>query len=199
MDLKIESPEDVVFPPLPELSYVCSGKISESKCSGQTIFRDQDFITATPSDLISSMSISGLVRSRLRGRKRERWLNYITKYNIEIEPREFSAVLKTGSLVTIYSDGLDFEEVSGNIVFKEFRVSGMGNTYNVLDKLLEIDPRLVIVEIRGNLWYLVSAYKLISMDLHIRKALEKLSNVSRIECDEISSFKGGRVCMKKTQ
>ncbi|AWS00164.1 hypothetical protein [Metallosphaera hakonensis] len=198
MELKIEIPEDVLFPPLPELSFICSGKLTDAKCSGPSIFRDQDFIMATASDLISSMSISGLIRSRLRGRKRERWLNYMTKYGIEIEPREFTAVLKTGSLVTIYADGLEFEDVAGNTVFKEFRVTGMGNTYNVLDKMAEIEPRLIVVETRGNLWYLISAFKIIALDQGIRKALEKLIGVSRLECDEITPIKTGRICVKRT-
>ncbi|ABP95655.1 MULTISPECIES: hypothetical protein [Metallosphaera] len=198
MELKVEIPEDVLFPPLPELSYVCSGRITDSKCSGPSIFRDQDFITATASDLIASMSISGLIRTRLRGRKRERWLNYMAKYGIEIEPREFTAVLKTGSLVTIYADGLDFEDVAGNTVFKEFRVTGMGNMYNVIEKLAEIEPRLMIAETRGNLWFLVSAFKIIGMDQGIRKVLEKLVNVTKTECDEITQIKSGRICLKRT-
>lgn len=85
MELKVEIPEDVLFPPLPELSYVCSGRITDSKCSGPSIFRDQDFITATASDLIASMSISGLIRTRLRGERGKdgstTWQNMELKLN----------------------------------------------------------------------------------------------------------------------
>lgn len=121
----------------------------------------------------------------------------MAKYGIEIEPREFTAVLKTGSLVTIYADGLDFEDVAGNTVFKEFRVTGMGNMYNVIEKLAEIEPRLMIAETRGNLWFLVSAFKIIGMDQGIRKVLEKLVNVTKTECDEITQIKSGRICLKE--
>ncbi|MEM0279131.1 hypothetical protein [Metallosphaera sp.] len=197
MELKVESPEDVIFPPLPELSYVCSGKISDVKCSGPSIYRDQDLVTATAADLISSMSVSTLIRTKLRGRKRDRWLGYLSKYGIEIEPREFTTILKTGSLITIYADGIDFEDVPGNVVFKEFRVTGTGSMNNVIEKLMEIEPRLIVAESRGNLWYLVSAFKLVAMDPAIRKALEKLVNVTRLECDEISFLKNGKTCFKR--
>ncbi|MEM0169668.1 MAG: hypothetical protein QXK75_07760, partial [Metallosphaera sp.] len=138
-----------------------------------------------------------LIRTKLRGRKRDRWLGYLSKYGIEIEPREFTTILKTGSLITIYADGIDFEDVPGNVVFKEFRVTGTGSMNNVIEKLMEIEPRLIVAESRGNLWYLVSAFKLVAMDPAIRKALEKLINVTRLECDEISFLKNGKTCFKR--
>ncbi|MEM2662082.1 MAG: hypothetical protein QW665_02325, partial [Metallosphaera sp.] len=64
--------------------------------------------------------------------------------------------------------------------------------------LAEIEPRLMIAETRGNLWFLVSAFKIIGMDQGIRKVLEKLVNVTKTECDEITQIKSGRICLKRT-
>jgi len=194
VELRTEIPEDLLIPPLPELSYICDGRLTESRCSGISIFRDQDFITATASDMVMNMSVAGLVRTKLRGRKRERWNSYLAKYKIEIEPREFTSILKTGSILTIYVDGIDLDEISGNVVVKEFRVTGVGNSNGVVERLSELEPRLIVVETRGNLWFLVTAYKPVHIDVHLRKAIEKTLHVVRMECDELLRIGNGRIC-----
>ncbi|MEM4001019.1 MAG: hypothetical protein QXW86_09775, partial [Saccharolobus sp.] len=68
MRLKITSIEDLFIPPLQEYSYLCNGIITDMKCKGMEIYRDSDFIAFTVNDILSSMSLQGLIKMKTRGR-----------------------------------------------------------------------------------------------------------------------------------
>lgn len=193
MELKVEKPEDLFIPPLGELTYLCNGEVTDTRCSSHTIFRDMDFITATPSDIIYAMSLHALIRSKTRGRKRDRWLSYIAKYKISLEPYEFSTIIKSGAFLTIYVDGIDIDEIYGDIVIKNFRVTGTGNFENSLERLLEINPRLVIIN-KKDFWFIIDAYKVDYLDVNLRKVAEEFTGYKRMECKEIKTVRNSRIC-----
>ncbi len=195
MDLRVDEPEDVLIPPLQEYTYICGDMISENKCSGSLIFRDADYITVSMNDLVSSMSLQGAIRSKLRGRKLDRWLSYLSKYKIEVSPKEFSSVLKLGSVITLYVDGMDVDGVSGDSVIKEIRVVGTGyNFEKIVDGLSELSPRLITVQIRQNVWYMITSYTCLYIDQALRKKLQSFVNLRRLCCKKIEKREGMRIC-----
>lgn len=196
MKLKITNLEDLFIPLLPEYSYLCNGVITEAKCKGLEIYRDQDFITLTVNDVLSSMSLQGLIRMKSRGRKRERWLKYVSKYKLELESKEFASILKLGTLLTIYVDGYEIDGVEGDVVVKEFRISGTGtNTDHILKSLLEISPRLIISQNKHNIWYMITAYKVPYVDPQLRKVEKMILGADRLECKELIEEENTRICL----
>lgn len=196
MKLKINSIEDLFIPPLQEYSYLCNGIITEMKCKGLEIYRDQDFISFTVNDILSSMSLQGLIKMRSRGRKRDRWLRYISKYKIELEPKEFSTILKLGALFTIYVDGYDIDGISGDVAIKELRITGTGtNTDHIKKFLFDINPRLIIIQNKHNIWYMITAYKVSYIDPQFKKVESLTLGAYRLECQEIEEEMGTRICI----
>ncbi|MCH4815924.1 MAG: hypothetical protein QXY87_12120 [Saccharolobus sp.] len=196
MRLKITSIEDLFIPPLQEYSYLCNGIITDMKCKGMEIYRDSDFIAFTVNDILSSMSLQGLIKMKTRGRKRERWLRYISKYKMELEPKEFSTVLRLGALLTIYVDGYEIEGNQGDVVVKEFRVSGTGsNTDHIRKMLLELSPRLIVIQNKNNIWYVVTGYKVAFVDSQLKKIEKSFVNSDRMECSEIQEEYNTRICL----
>ncbi|BBG25466.1 hypothetical protein [Sulfuracidifex tepidarius] len=195
MDLRVGEPEDMLIPPLQEYTYICGDMITENKCSGSMIFRDADYITVNMNDLVSSMSLQGAIRSKLRGRKLDRWLSYLSKYKIEVSPKEFSSVLKLGSVITLYVDGIDVDGVSGDSVIKEIRVVGTGyNFEKIVDGLLELSPRLITVQVRQGVWYMITSYTCLYIDQALKKKLQSFVNLKRLSCKKIEEKEGTRVC-----
>jgi len=166
------------------------------KCKGMEIYRDPDFIAFTVNDILSSMSLQGLIKMKTRGRKRERWLRYISKYKLELEPKEFSTVLRLGALLTIYVDGYEIEGNQGDVVVKEFRVSGTGsNTDHIRKMLLELSPRLIVIQNKNNIWYVVTGYKVAFVDSQLKKIEKSFVNSDRMECSEIQEEYNTRICL----
>lgn len=194
MELRIEKPEDLFIPPLGEISYPCNGEITDTKCSSHSIFRDMDYITATPSDIIYSISLHSLIKNKTRGRKRDRWLTYISKYKLSLEPLEFSVIIRSGSLLTIYVDGIDIDEKYGDVIIKNFRVAGSGNYESSFNKLLELSPRLVVIN-KKDYWFTIDAYKIDYLDANLKKAAEEFIGYKRMECKEIRIIKESRICI----
>lgn len=192
--ITIESPEDVIIPPLQELTFVCKDIISETKCQGPSIFRDPDILSAMPSDVISVMSIRSLVKYKARGRKLERWENYINKYKINISGEEFSLILKLDALLTLYVDGYDFEGVSGDAVIKEFRLAKTTVNDELINELIKIKPNLIVIRNKLNYWNLISAYKVEYIDKSLAKAFSKLNGIKRLECSNIKNIDLTKVC-----
>ncbi|WP_338604144.1 hypothetical protein V6M85_05780 [Sulfolobus tengchongensis] len=196
MKLKIINIEDLFIPPLQEYSYLCNGTITDTKCKGLEIYRDADFINFTINDILSSMSLQGLIKMKSRGRKRERWLRYITKYKMELEPKEFSTILRLGALLTIYVDGYEIEGNQGDVVVKEFRVSGTGsNTDHIRRMMFEIAPRLIIIQNKNNIWYMVTAYKVAYIDPQLKKIENLFINSYRLDCQELEEESNIRICL----
>lgn len=175
------------------MSYICDKEITDTKCYSHSIYRDTDYITVTPSDVIYSMSLNLLIRNKTRGRKRDRWLSYLYRYRLTLDPSEFSAIIKTGALLTIYVDGIDVDEKSGDVVIKNFRITGSGSYENLLNKLLEANPRLVTIN-KKDYWFLIDAYKIDYLDLNLKKTVEEFIGYKRMECKEIKTIKELRIC-----
>ena len=194
MYIIVESPEDVIIPPLQELTFICKNIMTETKCQGPSIFRDPDVLSAMPSDIISLMSIHSLVKYKARGRKLERWENYINKYKINISREEFSLILKLDALLTLYVDGYDFNGVSGDAVIKEFRLAKTMVNDELITELSKIKPKLIVIRNKPNYWNLISAYKVEYIDKNLAKAFSKLNGVRRIECNDIRSIDSTKVC-----
>ncbi|AWR97435.1 hypothetical protein DFR86_07645 [Acidianus sulfidivorans JP7] len=192
MELRIEKPEDLFLPPLGEISYLCNGEVTDTKCSS-SVYRDIDFISATPTDIVYSITLAGIIRSKTRGRKRDRWMYYLNKYNLSITPTEFSVIIKSGSLLTIYVDGMDIDDTYGDIVIKNFRIANNGNYEKSLNELMEINPRLITVNRKGY-WYLIDAYRVDYMDQNLKKIAEKYIGYKRMECKDIKYIKESRIC-----
>jgi hypothetical protein len=187
----------MVLPPLQEYTYVCGDILTENKCSGPLIFRDPDYVTINMSDLVSSMSLQGAIRSKLRGRKLNRWLSYLSRYRIEVSPKEFSSILKLGSVITIYVDGIDVEGTSGDLVTKEIRVVGTGyNVDKIVEELTSLSPRLITVQIRQGVWYMVTSYSTTFIDPGLKKMLQSFVNTKRMECKKIEIKGNTRICYK---
>ncbi|ARM76082.1 hypothetical protein [Acidianus manzaensis] len=193
MDLKIEKPEDLFLPPLGEITYLCNGEVTDTKCSSTSIYRDVDYISITPSDVIYSITLSSIIKNKTRGRKRERWLSYLNKYKLILDPIEFSAIIKSGSLLTIYVDGIDIDERYGDIIIKDFRIAGSGNYENSLNKIMETNPRLITINKKGY-WFLIDAYKVDYLDLNLKRIAEDYIGYKRMECKEIRFLKESRIC-----
>ncbi len=195
MKLKVKTLEDLFIPPLKEFSYLCDGILSEVKCKGIEIYRDEDFISFNINDVLSSLSLQSLVRMKTRGRKRDRWLNYINKYKIELEPKEFSLILKLGALFTVYVDGYEIDGTQGDVVIKEFRVTGTGsNVEHIIKVLKEMTPRLIVHEIKQNIWYMITAYKVPYIDNQLKKLDKLFLNSDRLECKELNEDLEMRIC-----
>jgi hypothetical protein len=192
--LVVESPEDVIIPPLQELTFICKDMMTETKCQGPSIFRDPDVISAMPSDIISSMSINSLIKYKSRGRKLERWEDYINKYKINISGEEFSIILKLDPILTLYVDGYDFEGVSGDAVIKEFRLAKTSVNDELIIELSKIKPNLIVIRNKLNYWNLISAYKVEYIDKNLIKAFSKLIGIKRIECNSIKNINLTKVC-----
>ncbi len=191
----VQSPEDVIIPPLQELTFICKDIITETKCQGPTIFRDPDILSANPSDIISLMSIHSIVRYKVRGRKLERWENYINKYKINITAEEFSIILKLDALLTLYVDGYDFEGVSGDAVIKEFRLAKTTINDELIGELSMIKPNLIVIRNKLNYWNLISVYKVEYIDKSLAKEFSKLKGVKRLECNSIRKIGLTKVCI----
>ncbi len=192
MELKIELPEDLIIPPLDEFSYVCDGEITSAKCS-TAIFRDEDKIVATPYDIIYSISLENLIKNKTRGRKYNRWSYYVNKYKLSIEPIEFSTTLKTGAVMTIFVDGIDINGTFGDVVIKEFKVSGSRNCEGIINKLIDINPRLIIVK-KENFVFTVSAYKVVYIDKNLQNIMREFLGYKRMECEKIVIKDNTRIC-----
>ena len=177
--------EEIIVPPLPEYSYVCDGEIREAQCKGSMIFRDPDFILITPLDALQSFSLNSIISYKLRGRKLKRWEGYLKKYNIELEGTDTRVLLKNNALLTIYVDGLTVCEVDGEVVIKEYRIVGTDkNVDEGLNALKELKPDLITVSQR-DIWYLLTAYKVVYITPELKRELSKFVGVKRIECDRI--------------
>ena len=196
MKLKTRRVEEIVIPPLPEYSYVCNGEIVSTTCKGTMIFRDPDFITLQPQDALTSFSINSLLSLKTRGRKYKRWSHYVSRYSISLDGKDFEFLLSLNGLLTIYVDGLDVCGVSGDVVYKEYRVVTTKKDFDEkLGKVIELKPHLVIVEER-DLWIAINGYKVLYIEDELRKELSKLVGVSRLECKEVVEVGTTLVCKK---
>ncbi len=194
MELKVEKPEEVLVPPLPEFSYVCGNELTETKCNGVCIFRDPDFLTFTSSEAVSTMSLQGIVRYKTRGRKQERWSNYLEKYKIALDGQEFSLSLKLNLVITIYVDGYEVNGVSGDAVVKEYRLVSTKRREESLGELLSLKPTLVTLKRHSDYWNLITAYKVSYVDKGLLKELQKLTGIKRAECNPLEVVQGVKVC-----
>ncbi|MCY0849425.1 hypothetical protein [Sulfuracidifex metallicus] len=195
MELRVEESEDLLMPPLKEYTYICGDIVSETKCNGSLLFRDPDYVTLNMSDMIMSMSLQGALRSKLRGRKLDRWLSYVSKYRIEVNQKEFASVLKLSSVITLYVDGIDIDGISGDFAMKEIRVVGTGyNVDRIVDALVELTPRLITVQLRQGVWFMVTGYTSMFIDTAVKKKLFQFINISRMVCKKIISKEKTRIC-----
>jgi hypothetical protein len=195
MELRVEESEDLLMPPLKEYTYICGDIVSETKCNGSLLFRDPDYVTLNMSDMIMSMSLQGALRSKLRGRKLDRWLSYVSKYRIEVNQKEFASVLKLGSVITLYVDGIDIDGISGDFAMKEIRVVGTGyNVDRIVDALVELTPRLITVQLRQGVWFMVTSYTSMFIDTAVKKKLFQFINIRRMVCKKIISKEKTRIC-----
>lgn len=187
--LKPTKPEEVIIPPLPEYSYVCDGEIRQIECKGAMIFRDPDYILINPQDILQSFSFRAILDKKLRGRKLERWENYVSKYNIELEDVDTRVILENNALLTVYVDGLSVCDVNGETVIKEYRVIGTNKNYeDMLASLKNLNPHLIIVNQR-DLWYVITAYRVLYITPELKKALTQLIGLTRLECNKIENNK----------
>ncbi|MUN29404.1 hypothetical protein [Sulfuracidifex metallicus] len=195
MELRVEESEDLLMPPLKEYTYICGDIVSETKCNGSLLFRDPDYVTLNMTDMIMSMSLQGALRSKLRGRKLDRWLSYVSKYRIEVNQKEFASVLKLGSVITLYVDGIDIDGISGDFAMKEIRVVGTGyNVDRIVDALVELTPRLITVQLRQGVWFMVTSYTSMFIDTAVKKKLFQFINIRRMVCKKIISKEKTRIC-----
>jgi hypothetical protein len=195
MELRVEESEDLLMPPLKEYTYICGDIVSETKCNGSLLFRDPDYVTLNMSDMIMSMSLQGALRSKLRGRKLDRWLSYVSRYRIEVNQKEFASVLKLGSVITLYVDGIDIDGISGDFAMKEIRVVGTGyNVDRIVDALVELTPRLITVQLRQGVWFMVTSYTSMFIDTAVKKKLFQFINIRRMVCKKIISKEKTRIC-----
>jgi hypothetical protein len=194
VELRVEKPEEVLVPPLPEFSYVCDNEITEAKCKGVCIFRDPDFLSFTSSEVVSTMSLQGIVRSKTRGRKLERWSNYLEKYKVALDGQEFSLSLKLNLVITVYVDGYEVNGVSGDAVVKEYRLVSTKKREDSLVDLLSLKPTLVTLRRHSDYWDLITAYKVTYVDKGVLKELQKLLGVKRMECQTLEVLQGVKVC-----
>jgi hypothetical protein len=195
--LKTKRVEEIIVPPLPEYSYVCNGEIVSTECKGSTIFRDPDFITIQPQDVLYSFSLSSIVSLKARGRKFRRWSHYLNSYHIQLEGADTSFLLSSNGFITIYVDGLDFCGISGDVVYKEYKVITTKKDYDQkLEEMLRVKPHLAITELR-ELWISITGYKVIYIDSTIRKELERVVGVTRIECNRIEERGCTTICEKR--
>lgn len=177
--------EEILVPPLPEYSYICGGEIKQSQCKGSIIFRDPDFILITSQEILESFSIRAIINNKLKGRKLQRWVGYIKKYDIELEGQDTRVLLEDNALLTIYVDGISVCDIDGEIVTKEYRIVGSDkNLDGNLKSLKGLKPDLILVTKR-DFWTMLTAYKVIYITPDLRKALSKLVGLSRMECNSI--------------
>ncbi|BCU68959.1 hypothetical protein [Stygiolobus caldivivus] len=196
MKLKTKRVEEIIVPPLPEYSYICNGEIVTTECKGSMIFRDPDFITIQSQDVLSSFSISSIISMKTRGRKRERWNHYLIKYPLHLERDDTSFILSSNGFLTVYVDGIDICGISGDVVYKEYRVIASKKDFeDKLNEALKLRPNLVITEAR-ELWSFVTAFRVLYIEQNLRKELEKILGVTRIECNEITSVDGTVICKR---
>ncbi|BFH73708.1 hypothetical protein SJAV_16520 [Sulfurisphaera javensis] len=183
--LKTRNVEELLVPPLPEYSYICNGEIRQTECKGSLIFRDPDYILITPQDVLQSFSFQSIINKKLRGRKLERWKNYIVKYNLEIENKDMRVLLENSALLTVYVDGISVCEINGEVVMKEYRVVGSTKNFDEeLKSLKNLNPSLILINQRDP-WYMLTAYRVLYITPELRKELSQLVGLSRIECDKI--------------
>ncbi|BDC19443.1 hypothetical protein [Acidianus sp. HS-5] len=192
MELKIELPEDLIIPPLDEFSYACNGEITNVKCDA-VIYRDEDKIIATPYDIIYSISLENLTKNKTRGRKYNRWTSYISKYKLSIEPIEFSTILKTGAIITIFADGIDINGTFGDVVIKEFKISGIKNCEEIINTLKDINPRLIVIK-KESFVFTISAYKVAYIDKNLQSAMKEFLGYKRMECEKLVIKNNTRIC-----
>ncbi|NON62368.1 hypothetical protein [Acidianus sp. RZ1] len=200
MDLRVELPEDVIIPPLSEFTFVCDKELSNSKCSERFIFRDMDLVSFSYSDVIYNMSLLSIVRSKTFGRKRARWLSYIKKYKISILPEEFSTIIRTNGLVTIYVDGYELDEVNGEAIIKEIKLVNTGRIQeNSIEALTSIKPRLIVISNLSNYWTSITAYKVTYIEQKLKGELSSLSSFKRMDCEKIELKQDTRICYTSTK
>lgn len=192
LELKIDLPEDLVIPPLEEFSYICNGEVTKVKCNN-TIYRDEDKIIATPYDIIYSISLENLVRNKTRGRKYNRWSYYVNKYKLTIEPIEFSTIIRTGAIITIFVDGLDINGISGDVVIKEFKISGSRDCEKIVDKLQDVNPRLIVVK-KESFVFTISAYKVVYIDKNLQNIMKEFIGYKRMECEKLVIKDYTKIC-----
>lgn len=181
----VKDVEEILIPPLPETSYICNNEIVQYECKGDIIYRDADYITITPQDVLSSFSLSYILEKKTKGRKLQRWKNYVNKYNIQLDNDDTWLLLRNNAILTLYVDGISVNDIDGEVVMKEYRIVGTGKNFDEEIKEVEnVKPNLVVVS-QKDIWYLITAYKIAYITPELRKALSKYVGVSRIECKEI--------------
>ena len=198
MKIRAKRVEELILPPLPEYTYICNSEMSQMRCKGSMIFRDPDYITIFPSDILTAFSLSGIISSKLRGRKYERWKGYIKKYGLELQSEDTRFLLSADSFLTIYVDGLDIDGTSGEAVIKEYKLISTDRIQEErVNETLKLKPHLVIVD-KSGLWNSIYAYRVILIEERLRNALKQFIGVkTMLDCKETYSHEATLICIRQ--
>ena len=197
MKIRAKRVEELILPPLPEYTYICNGEMNRTVCSGNMIFRDPDYITIFPSDVLTAFSLSSIISLKLRGRKYERWKGYIKKYGLELQSEDTRFLLSTDSFLTIYVDGLDIDGTSGEVVIKEYKLISTEKIQEErVNVTMNLKPHLLVID-KSGFWKSIYAYKIVFMDEKLRNPLKQFIGVKTLlDCKETRTYVTTLICIQ---
>ncbi|MEM4001412.1 MAG: hypothetical protein QXW86_11900, partial [Saccharolobus sp.] len=58
-----------------------------------------------------------------------------------------------------------------------------------------LSPRLIVIQNKNNIWYVVTGYKVAFVDSQLKKIEKSFVNSDRMECSEIQEEYNTRICL----
>ena len=113
--------------------------------TGIKILRDMDCLTFTSSDLVSAMSLRGILDSNASERKRARWYEYIDSNKVSLPREVVSLAFKYSPLISVCVDELDIGDSSVEFSYV-LLFTGMVKDVNELVKEL-LDAKFDVIEV----------------------------------------------------
>ena len=145
-----------------------AGFTSFPPSSGLRVLRDMDCITFTSSDLVSAMSLRGILDANASERKRERWYEYMDSNKVTLPKEVVSISFRYSPLVSICVDEMDFGDLSVEFSYVML-FTGMVKDLNDLVREL-LDAKFDVIEVNYRYGLSVTGKKLIWANKNAKNA-----------------------------